>query len=81
MTVIGLFPDEIDKIELALLHTESIIRKSDRTPDKKLCHERVRAALAILRSYDTERFTPRDQDPSPVNGPGCQSDQLRGTDQ
>lgn len=65
---------QLDEIELALLHAESILM-NDTTPDGRICYARVRKANNTLRSAS------RHQDPSPVHGPGRKGDQLRGVDQ
>lgn len=66
--------DQLDQIELALLHAESILRNNP-TPDGERCYVRIREALNTLRAAQ------RHQTASPINGPGRQGDQLRGTDQ
>lgn len=71
---------QLDHIQLALFHAESIIRNG-KTLDERLCHDRIRFALTIIQFHDTVPPPPRDQTASPINGPGCQGDQLRGSDQ
>jgi hypothetical protein len=78
----GFSREQLDIIELALLHVESIFgRTVVGADDQDLCYDRICAAIKTIRNQHLSQPSSGDQAKSPVHGPGSEGDQLGGPDQ